>query len=125
MIESIESIDLVERAERILESITYEGYQFATILTKRGEVYVQGVYDEADVYSGHRALQYTRRWLLSTAMTDSEIVQTIFKLCLTSAEHRCREHFQYKGARIFGPHFDVEDLVALCNDGRENAGGRK
>jgi hypothetical protein len=40
-------------------------------------------------------------------------------------EHRTREAFKYKKARIFGPHFHVDDLVRLCMDEqRENAGGR-
>ncbi len=88
-----------------------------------GGIFVQGNYFEPDIYSGKIVKQYTRKWLLSPEMTDSEIVSTIFKLCITSMEHRTREWFMYKRKRIFGPHFDVEDLVKLC-DTRENAGGR-
>jgi hypothetical protein len=32
---------------------------------------------------------------------------------MTSAEHRVREHFSYKGKRIFGPHIDVEKLLEM------------
>jgi hypothetical protein len=86
---------------------------------------MQGHYIDKDIYTGKMEAQFTRKWLLSPAMTDSEIVQTAFKLCMTSFEHRCREGFRFMGARIFGPHFDVDDLVKLCKDGREDAGGRK
>jgi hypothetical protein len=47
-------------------------------------------------------------------MVRSEIVSTAFKCVLTSAEHRCREHFSYKGERIYGPHYDVDALVEVC-----------
>jgi hypothetical protein len=47
-------------------------------------------------------------------MTRSELVQTAFKAVLTSIEHEAREQFTYKGARVFGPHFDIEALVSAC-----------
>ena len=47
-------------------------------------------------------------------MVKSEIVQTALKCILTSAEHRVREHFKYRGSRVYGPHFDVEALHELC-----------
>nr|WP_315206420.1 hypothetical protein [uncultured Albidiferax sp.] len=57
-------------------------------------------------------------------MTPSEVVQTALKCVLTSLEHEARENFKYKGAPIFGPHFDVDDLAVLCADGGDTAGGR-
>jgi len=59
-------------------------------------------------------LQRTRRWFISPEMRKSELVQTAFKCIMTSAEHRVREHFRYKGELVYGPHFDVEKLVELC-----------
>lgn len=88
-----------------------------------GGVFLQARYTEPDTYSGVPESQLTRKWLLSPYMTKSEVIQTAFKCCLTSMEHRAREGFRYKGARVFGPHFDVDDLVGLCRH-RENAGGR-
>lgn len=54
-----------------------------------------------------------RKWFLSRHMTDGEIIQTVFKACLTAQEHEIRERFLYKGAAIFDPHYDIEKLVAL------------
>ena len=56
-------------------------------------------------------------------MTPSELVQTALKCVLTSLEHEAREHFTYRGAAIFGPHFDVEALVRIADrrDVREEA----
>jgi hypothetical protein len=44
-------------------------------------------------------------------------VQTAFKCVLTSIEHEAREQFTYSGARVFGPHFDVDALAQLCVSG--------
>ena len=107
-----------------LEGVKYEGYRFLVIYSS-GRHYLKAWYYDTDVYTGLLAKQETRKWLLSDQMTKSEVVQTSFKCALTSAEHRCREAFKYNGARVFGPHFDVDDLVALCGAGRDNAGGRR
>lgn len=118
-------MNLVERATAVLAPVVFvlgEEYLFE-VREGHGGVFLQGLYYDRDIYTGRRELQHTRKWLLSPSMTDSEIVQTAFKCAITSAEHRTREAFTYKGARIFGPHFDVDDLVKLCR-GREDAGGR-
>ncbi len=54
-----------------------------------------------------------RKWRLSPWMTKSEIVQTALMAVLAAEEHEVREHFQYKGEAIYGPHYNVDDLVAL------------
>lgn len=119
---------LIERAGKIIARIEFINYHIF-LGTGHGGVYLRASYLEADIYGGPQAekeIQYTRKWLLSPHMTESEIVFTSFKCCATSFEHRSREYFTYKGARIAGPHFNVNDLVALCiTHGRENAGGRK
>lgn len=111
-----------EDAQCWLANVKFMDYTL-NVRESHGEVFLQAVYNELDTYTGKPEWQFTRKWLLSPYMTESEIVQTAFKCCLTSMEHRTREAFKYHGARIFGPHFDVNDLVRLCRD-RENAGGR-
>jgi len=114
---------LLHRANRLIGQCTFGNYTI-TAREGHGGVFVQATYPDPDIYTGRVERQNTRKWLLSPHMTDSEIVSTVFKLCLTSYEHRARELFQYRGARIFGPHFDVDDLARLCLDGQEDAGGR-
>lgn len=116
---------LIARADVLLSSIHYLDHVF-TVRAGHGGVFLQATYWEKDAIDPVQIEpQATRKWLLSPAMTDSEIVLTAFKCCLTSAEHRCREAFHYKGARICSPHFDVEDLVRLCQtEGRADAGAR-
>lgn len=60
-------------------------------------------------------LQHGRKWMLSPWMTRSEIVQTAFMAVLAFVEHEIRERFRYRGRAVFGPHFDVEQLVTLCD----------
>lgn len=57
----------------------------------------------------------TRKWYVSKWATDGEVVQTVLKLCLTSAEHEAREAFKYKGKAIFGPHLVLDDLLDIAD----------
>ena len=66
---------------------------------------------------GQRGQQSTRKWLLSRHMVAGEVVQTALKCALTAVEHEARERFTYRGQRVFGPHFDIDQLAALCGHG--------
>lgn len=114
--------ELVERVEKILEDVRCGDYTFE-VREAHGGVILRASYMEPDTYTRVWSKQLTRKWVLSPNMTTSEIVQTAFKCAYTSYEHRVREDFRYKGYRIFGPHYNVNDLVELCRT-RENAGGR-
>ena len=117
--------EFVSRCRALLQHVQFKNYEFITYESTYDGFMLHARYIEPCVYTGQPAVQLTRRWILKPTMTDSEIVSTAFKCCLTSMEHRTRETFKYKGARIFGPHFDIEDLVSLCLDNkREDAGGR-
>lgn len=116
--------ELIVQAWLVLDRVRFPDYTFE-VRESHGGVHLQAYYTEPNVITGVEEEQRTRKWLLSPHMTDSEIVLTAFKCCLTSMEHRTREHFTYRGSRIFGPHFDIEDLVEICDKGRNDAGGRK
>ena len=103
----------METVREILHNIAFPDYVF-TVKEDNERMYLQAEYYEKDVVTGKIELQKTRKWNLSRHMKKSEIVQTAFKCVLTSYEHRCREHFLYKGERVFSPHFDVEALVLIC-----------
>lgn len=105
---------------RILKDIEYPEYIFE-VKYIGDKMYLQGSYLEEDIYTKRMERQFTRKWLLSQYMTKSELVQTVLKCALTSAEHRVREHFLYKGERIFGPHFDVDSLVEVCKQNKLDA----
>ena len=103
----------IKEMKEILRLIEYRDYVF-DVLEKDGALYLQAQYLEDDIITKKPEWQYTRKWQLSEHMVKSELVQTALKCVLTSAEHRVREHFLYKGERIFGPHYDVDALHELC-----------
>lgn len=105
----------LDQIRHLVGLVEFGDYVFV-VSEARGSIYLQATYDEADIVTGVVEQQHTRKWLLSPAMTKSEIVQTCFKLAMTSAEHRVRETFKYRGRRIFGPHFDVDALHRICGD---------
>lgn len=107
----------IDEMRSLVGHCDFEDYSFGVIQDDRGSIYLRAAYREPDVHTGEDAVQKTRRWLLSPAMTKSEIVQTAFKCIVTSMEHRAREHFLYKGLAIFGPHFDVDALFDLASEG--------
>jgi hypothetical protein len=96
------SLERVAEVRAIVDAIACEDYHFDVQLD--GAVIVRAFYWEEDVYTGKRAVQGTRRWIIEDDATEDDIVKTVLKLVLTSREHRVREHFTYRGARIFGPH---------------------
>lgn len=88
--------------------------QYTNVKDRKPIITLRGVYREGDIVTGDIKDQHTRKWLLSEHMVKSELIQTAFKCYLTSLEHRAREHFLYRGRRIFGPHFDVDSLWEIC-----------
>jgi hypothetical protein len=97
----------------VLDEIRFMDYSFC-IKLHFGAYYLQANFVEPDIVTGINEVQYTGRWQLSEHMTKSEFVQTVFKCCMTSMEHRTREHFRYKRSAVYSPHYDVDALVDLC-----------
>lgn len=94
----------------------YPGYDFHVRTDRYGKSYLQGEYDEADIYTDVVERQQTRRWYFSPEMTKSEFVQTGFKCVMTSMEHRVREHFTYRGERVYSPHHNVDALWTMTRE---------
>lgn len=99
--------------DEILSRVSVPGYTLhARIVYQYFTLWA--TYVEPDIETGVPAIQRTRDWLIHASDTEHQIVQTALKCVLTSAEHRIREAFTYKGQRIFGPHYDLDELVMLC-----------
>jgi len=103
-----------DEIREIIKLVDYPDYRFE-VVELAGEIYLQGRYLEPDIITKELEWQRTRKWRLSQHMVKSELVQTALLCVLTSAEHRVREHFLYRGQRVFGPHFDVDALHELCS----------
>ena len=80
-----------------------------------GGFYIQLRYIEQDIGTGNPQDQHGRKWYVSSHSVKSEVVQTVLKAALTSAEHQCREHFTYRGVQIFSPHLSVDKLVEMAS----------
>jgi hypothetical protein len=116
----------IKRAERVLSRVSFPMFAIE-VREGHGGVYLVGSFyapdNTAKPAGGAMFKQTTRKWLLSPFMTDSEIVQTAFKMILTAQEHETREKFLYEGVPVYGPHFDVNDLVGLAKS-RHSEGAR-
>jgi hypothetical protein len=99
----------------ILEEIVYEDWQ-VNLHDDNDHWYLQVVFNACDLGRGRFTKQYGRKWRVSPHMTKSEIVSTAFKAVITAVEHEARENFRYKGKAIYGPHLDVDQLVAFVTD---------
>jgi len=101
----------------ILKGVTYPGYTYH-VREFLNHCYLQIEFDAPDCKTGEAAIWKSRKWVLSQHMTRSEVVQTALAATLMAVEHEARERFKYHGRAIFGPHFDVDFLHAMCNDQR-------
>jgi hypothetical protein len=57
-----------------------------------------------------------RRWLIEPEFDESQVVRTIFSAFILAMEHELREKFVYKGTLPFGPHFDINNLMAHADN---------
>lgn len=93
----------------VLADVRFKDYRF--FLTPAGSgIHLQVRGTEIDRTTGQPAVMHGRRWLIGAHDSPSEIVRTAFLAVLTWQEHEARESFTYKGASVFGPHLDVDDL---------------
>ncbi|PTS86452.1 hypothetical protein DBR00_02535 [Pseudomonas sp. HMWF032] len=98
--------------QEILADITYAGFSFV-IDEAKGSLRVSCEEGTCNV-SGKPLVWKGRHWLLSPHMTEGEIVQTAWLALQVAMEHEMRENFRYKGAMVFGPHFDICALAELA-----------
>lgn len=96
--------------QEILNDIEFQQSRFL-IHERPDGFFVQLAKEEDDVETGQRELYYGRKWFVERTATRSEVVRTAFKAVVTWQEHEARDHFTYRGQRIFGPHVEVDDLL--------------
>ena len=102
---------LEHRAHFLLARTEFRDWRFHVIGHVSGQVYLQVSFEAPNAESGEVESWRGRKWLLSSHMTDSEIVSTAFLAVMTAMEHETREAFTFKGQAIFGPHFDVHQMA--------------
>ncbi len=100
----------------ILSQIAYKDWVFHSALMGDGfYLQVRFVAPDNDQPGSTATLpQHGRKFYVSTYSTKGEVVQTALLACLLAEEHECRELFRYRGARLFGPHFDADELAEFA-----------
>ncbi len=106
----------------IVSQITYKDWIFY-VNEKNGVPYLQIQFYDICSISKKKEIQKCRKWQLSYHMVRSEVVRTAYKALLAAVEHEAAENFKYKGARIFNPHFDLDNMVDFCK--KENISVRE
>lgn len=72
--------------------------------------YVQIACWRPDAFTGEMDFGYSSRVEISPQSSDQQVVGAIFGLFKGYWEHEAREHFQWRGRRIFGPHISLDAL---------------
>lgn len=103
--------------EEIVKRISFMDRTFR-VLEKGDGFLLQLSYYEPDIETGKLELQRARKWYVSPWMTETEIVETAFAACRRSMDHVLKEHFTYRGERVYSPHFDINARLKMCKDKR-------
>lgn len=99
--------------QSVVDKVKFPDYTFRVVDVDGVALFIQGEYIEADTVTGAQELQKTRLWLVADNDTEDEIVRTMFKIIMTSMEHKAREWFKYEGYSIMNPHFSVQQYKAI------------
>lgn len=102
--------------EAVLRLVQYPLYLFH-VKEAGDRFWLQATFYAQCSETGDISRQHTRKWYVSRECTPSEVVQTALKCVLASVEHEAREQFTYRGRPVFGPHLDLDKLVALFDAG--------
>lgn len=110
----MKAAELKRKLNEVVSRISYKDWSF--ILAEKHNVpFLQVSFRALDATTGLSSIQYGRRWMLSSEMSASEIVQTALMAVLAAEEHEAREEFIYRGARVFQPHIDVDAIAILSS----------
>ncbi len=109
-----------QEVHEIVNSIKYKDNWKIVLDEEEGRLFLRWRFLAKCVKSKAEGWVYGRTWRLSKFMTESELVQTALMAALAVEEHEAREHFLYKGKRVFNPHIDVNKMLEICEfeDGR-------
>jgi hypothetical protein len=108
----------IEDVWALISRVSYPGFYFRAGNMGYG-FFVQICYEDRCVDTEKVEWQNGRKWYVSPHATDGEVVQTLLKAAITSAEHNVRERFLVDGVRAFGPHLSLERLIEVARGPEE------
>lgn len=76
--------------------------------------YVQVQFEAEDSATGKVERQHCRKWYISKHMTETEIVDTLYKAVEAAVIHEMKENFKFKGRMIHNPHTSVGARYEAC-----------
>lgn len=105
----------IESIKSIVSDISFNDWMFRVGENSDGTPFIQVLFKDTDRISGSVEIQRCRKWQLSYHMVNSEVVRTAFKAVEAAMLHEVQEAFKYKGARVFNPHADLDQLADAMN----------
>ena len=105
-----------KRLEEFVERVTFrpDRYRFRIGTTKWMKYpFLQVQCYRPDTFTGEMEWGSGGKAYISEFATNSEIFQTMLGLAKGYDEHEVRESFLVDGKRPYGPHIDVEMLIAV------------
>ena len=106
----------VEDVEELLEEVECSPYQLRVIHIGANSFAIQATLERVDIDTGEKSLGTGGKYYVSPFSTREEIIQKCLAACLAYAEHEVREHFKWKGRRIFGPHMSHDRLWEIAEE---------
>jgi hypothetical protein len=103
----------LDRVRSILSRISYKPDTEFVVGPVRGHAgYLQHVQYLPDCNNpgGGLTPQKGRKFLISSHAVTSEVLNTALLAVLLFEEHEAREHFMYRGKKLYGPHIDVSQI---------------
>lgn len=112
----------LDRFRAVLDHVQYKNWTFHVAQAGASNVHWLQIRFEAPdtdrVLIESVEKQHGRKWMLSTRMTDGEVIQTALKAVLAAEEHEAREQFLVLGVATHAPHYDPIALALLVKTGQ-------
>lgn len=105
----------LEEIKNLVNECQFNDWMFRVDTYADGTPYLQVLFKDKDRITGIEEIQRCRKWVLSLHSTNSEIVRAAFKAVEAAALHEVQEAFKFRGARIYNPHMDLEELADCIN----------
>lgn len=105
----------LESIKALVSECRFNDWMFRVDTYSDGTPYVQVLFMDKDRITGKEELQRCRKWVLSLHSTNSEIIRAVFKAVEAAMLHEVQEAFKFRGARIYNPHMDLEELADAIN----------
>lgn len=105
----------VDEINTVISNVKYKDLVFY-LGNDNGRPYLQIHFYAKDRNTGEIALQKSRKWMLSSYMTETELVRTAHMAVEMAELHEVNERFKYKGQIIYNPHTSVQALLKACQE---------